>query len=173
MKIELKKLKHYVGMSEETNAFSADLYVDGKMVATCKNDGGGGPIDFDTYGVKDGSLFKSVELYCKSLPSVIFEYGDNQKSELPMDLELFVGNLVEESLRSKELLKFRKRMENTFSKYICYGSETCYRSRGWKNYTVAQLLGTPVGNIMIQKMVDDLKANGETILNTNLIGINI
>lgn len=174
MKIELKKLKHYERLSEETNAFSADLYADGNFVATCRNDGRGGPIDFDNHGIGvDKSLLGLCETYCKSLPPVVFEYGDNQKSELPMNLELFVGDLVEESLRSKELLKFRKRMEKDFLKYICYGTETSYRSIGWKNYTIAQLIGTPVGNKMIQTRVDVLKEKGETILNTNLTGINI
>ncbi|MCK7559358.1 hypothetical protein MKQ70_32085 [Chitinophaga sedimenti] len=42
MKIVLKGLRVYEEMSEETNAFSADLWIEGKKVAKAKNDGRGG-----------------------------------------------------------------------------------------------------------------------------------
>lgn len=42
MKIELKRLKVYPRMSDETLAFVADVWVDGKKVGTAKNDGHGG-----------------------------------------------------------------------------------------------------------------------------------
>ena len=38
---ELKKLKIYVGMSRETTAFNAELWIDGKLAAHVENDGGG------------------------------------------------------------------------------------------------------------------------------------
>jgi hypothetical protein len=42
MKVELKKLALYPRLSEETTAFNADLWVDGKKVGYAKNDGHGG-----------------------------------------------------------------------------------------------------------------------------------
>lgn len=42
MKIELKKLAIYPRLSEETTAFNADVWIDGKKVAVAKNDGHGG-----------------------------------------------------------------------------------------------------------------------------------
>jgi hypothetical protein len=105
MKIELKNLKHYERLSEETNAFSADLYADGKFAATCKNDGRGGCIDFHTHGIGvDKTLLPLCEEYCKTLPSVIFELS-GEPFNLPMDLELYVNLLVEESLLSKGNIK--------------------------------------------------------------------
>lgn len=43
---ELKKIKHYPQMSEETECFSAELWVDNKHVANIKNVGQGGSNDF-------------------------------------------------------------------------------------------------------------------------------
>jgi len=42
MKVELRKVKVYDEMSRETTAFNAELWIDGKLAATCMNDGGGG-----------------------------------------------------------------------------------------------------------------------------------
>ena len=45
MKLQLKKIKIYDELSEETICFTAELYADGKKVATVKNDGRGGSTD--------------------------------------------------------------------------------------------------------------------------------
>ena len=58
-------------------------------------------------------------------------------------------------------------------KSICYKIPNGYAAITWKNNTIVQLLSTPVGIRTIQKKVDDLKANGEIILNTNLVGIDL
>jgi hypothetical protein len=42
MKLELKKLAIYPRLSEETTAFNADVWIEGKKVAVAKNDGHGG-----------------------------------------------------------------------------------------------------------------------------------
>jgi hypothetical protein len=42
MKIELRKISFNERMSEETNCYAADLYVDGKKVGEVGNDGHGG-----------------------------------------------------------------------------------------------------------------------------------
>jgi hypothetical protein len=168
MKIELKSLKHYEALSDETNAFSANLYVDGKLAATCKDDGCGGEIEF--YPV-DRELLTKAENYCKTLPDVTFPRAGGGEFSLEMTLELFVGEIVEKSLREIGMKKFRKRMEKDFQKSICFGTDTEYRTVTWKNQTVTQMLTHPMGIVTIQKKVDELKQRGETILNTNLTGI--
>lgn len=42
MNIELKNIKIHQDMSDETNCFSATIYVDGKKAGTVRNDGRGG-----------------------------------------------------------------------------------------------------------------------------------
>ena len=41
MNIELKNVKIYAGLSEETIAFNASVYIDGKKVGEAKNSGHG------------------------------------------------------------------------------------------------------------------------------------
>jgi len=41
-KIELKNIKHHAGLSQETHAYTATIYVDGKKWATVENTGQGG-----------------------------------------------------------------------------------------------------------------------------------
>lgn len=50
MKLQLKKVKIYDELSEETICFTAELYADGKKVATVKNDGRGGKYGRVLYG---------------------------------------------------------------------------------------------------------------------------
>jgi hypothetical protein len=46
MKIELKAIKIYQSMSEETTCFEAKLYIDGELVCAVSNRGQGGPEDY-------------------------------------------------------------------------------------------------------------------------------
>lgn len=49
MKIELKNIKFSEALSEETNAFVADVYVNEQKVAYAKNDGHGGCTFYHAY----------------------------------------------------------------------------------------------------------------------------
>lgn len=52
--IEVKNIKIAQHMSEETLAFTASLWVNGKRVGHLKNDGHGGATKIDLYIMKDG-----------------------------------------------------------------------------------------------------------------------
>ena len=70
MKLELKNVKFYESMSEETNCFQADLFIDGKKIAYVKNTGQGGCTDYGVHDFKLQSVLREAEAYCKTLPSV-------------------------------------------------------------------------------------------------------
>lgn len=165
MKIELKKLKHYEGMSQETNAFSADLYVDGKLAATCRDDGNGGCIGLYTYdsGCEKGLLDKAED-YCRTLPPYIYTHGSGKTTPLDMNLELFIGLLVEDSLKQKA----NKKLNAKFKKGICYGNENFYTIITWKNLTLEQIMTAKHGREKVSKIIADLISKGENILNTNI-----
>lgn len=163
MKIELKKLKHYSGMSQETDAFTADLYVDGKLAANCKNDGQGGCTDFYTYGCEKGLLHKAED-YCRTLPPYLYTHGNGNTTSLDMNLELFVGLIVEDSLRKKG----NKKLNEHFKKGICYGNEKLYNIITWKNFTLELLIANNQGREVVRKTISNLISKGENILNTNI-----
>ena len=168
MKIELKKIEFYERMSEETNCFAADLYINGKKVGYVKNDGQGGQTDYRGYSKADNEVIAKAEAYCKTLPKVKYHTMEFEQS-----LEHVIDQLFEDYLKAKEQKKMLKLMQTS----ILYGvpNGLSYTKISWSNKT--PLSAIPVN--ILQKTVDEIKAkhctNGIVILNTNLqsLGINI
>lgn len=103
MKIELKKISFSEKLSQETNAYSAELYVDGKPIAICSNDGWGGPDMHSMHPKSDlrGKAFQDrlndVNDYLKANnPAKVF--GD---ITISYDLETFCGEAVERHAAEK------------------------------------------------------------------------
>ena len=153
MKIELKKLKVFEEMSEETTAFVADLYINGKKAAYCKNDGHGGCTMIQPYSADLRDLVDEANAYCKSLPPLQFEVGSGSMMDLPQDLELVVDGLVDE----KEQEKFEKKRDKACIKNFVYGTKNHYSMRGWKK--IKNLNEIP--RVHLQMAYDKLKAEIE------------
>lgn len=97
MKIELKNIKVMSSLSEETNCYSASLYVDGKKIGDVSNRGHGGPDNF--YG--DRAAFNAAEAWVKAnMPPLETSMGGDP---LEMDMELLCGTLLEDHLLRKDL----------------------------------------------------------------------
>ena len=67
--ISLENFEFYERMSEETNAFSADLVMNGEVVGDCSNSGRGGCADYHAYKNCDlareiATAVSEVEDYC-------------------------------------------------------------------------------------------------------------
>lgn len=76
MEITLKNVKHMPSMSEETECFTATVYVDGKKFCTVANEGHGG----DTYS-RDADYDKVHELMLQINPNCVRKYDDVNKDE--------------------------------------------------------------------------------------------
>lgn len=164
MKIELKNVKFYERMSEETNAFVADIFVDGKKVGYAKNDGHGGCTDIRQIGGVNGELFVKCVEYCKNLPDHTWEW-DGVKHSMKNNIEIVVDDLFEKWLDEKEQKKLMKLCEKNIVYENGFG---IYEMYGWKNVTINQMLQNPVGLQRVKKVVEDLKKEGKKIINTNL-----
>jgi|JFJP01.1.fsa_nt_gi copper chaperone CopZ len=169
MKIELKRISFNERMSEETNCFSADLYIDGKKVGSCKNDGRGGCTNYGGNSTADYDIIKEAEAYCKTLPKVKSSF-DN--FEFEQSLESVIDELLEEYLKAKEKSKVQKLME----KAILWGVPDSGR------YTMIKynIPLSHVANVRLKKLqetVDAIKikhcAGNVQILNTNLEALGI
>jgi hypothetical protein len=95
MKIELKNIKHYESMSEETNCFQATIYIDGKRAGEASNRGHGDPINILPY-----DLHKTLNEYASTLPPL-----DYEGMQIEQDAEIIIGNLLTDWLTSKDLKK--------------------------------------------------------------------
>lgn len=157
MKLELKSISHSPRLSQETEAFAADLWINGKKVAYCDNSGHGGCTNYHPYDVSLRPLLKEAEDYCKALPPL--KYRD---SELDMDLEFKIDMLLSDWIEAKEVAKDYK------SGLVYKTKDGVKMECKWKGYTVTKLLQTGSGVGTIRRKVIDLKSKGCTILNTNL-----
>jgi hypothetical protein len=104
VKIELKRFTTNARLSQETTAFAADVWVDGKKVGYAKNDGHGG----NTMVHLDPSVRTAVEAYGKALVPAEYKFVSGA--------EWIVDQLVEAELQKKSDKAFAKRIANTDAK---------------------------------------------------------
>lgn len=100
MKLQLKKIKVYDELSEETNCFTAELYADGKKVATVKNDGRGGSTDvYFTEGWRSESARQVVQ-YAKENPIVYeFPWGKYEGSQVEDQVDRLLDLWLEKNAK--------------------------------------------------------------------------
>lgn len=115
MKIELKKIKHSAALSQETNAYSAEIWVDGVKRGTVQNQGFGGPDD-----VQPTTLAMEIIEYAKTLPHINC-FG----KDLPQSLETVLGGILDRHLGEKRL----KRLLSTKTVFIEDGKYYSSKSR--------------------------------------------
>lgn len=98
--IKLKNVRQNERLSEETNNYSATLYVDGKKVGEVGNHGQGGP---DFFHPAPGHSYKTLEeineRIARDYPQ--WELYDGKKAD--RDLEIVCGELLDEYLVEKRL----------------------------------------------------------------------
>ena len=94
MNIELKNIKIYKELSEETRCFTATLYIDGVNKGRVSNRGQGGENSYDDMTWNE---LKEVNIWCESnLP--MFEYAGRK---MKTDLELHLENIMDEYENTK------------------------------------------------------------------------
>ena len=108
--MQLKRIKHYPSMSEETYCYEANLYILDKKICRVSNRGRGGSDDFDieTSDVFNYDFLQKLDDWCKkNLPKWYFEY---QKKYVPTSLEAWLGDQVTKYINQQE---FNKAMRKT------------------------------------------------------------
>jgi hypothetical protein len=162
MDLQLKQVKFSEHMSEETNAFTADVWFRGKKVGYAKNDGCGGCTFIHAYP-EQLENFRKAESYAKSLPEIVYVgLGGTDPLTIDSNLENQVDRLFENWLKKKEIQKYEK-------KGVYYQDPNGTRAYTyWKGWTIKKLLESPQGRAHIKNAIDRLQKGGNIILNTNL-----
>ena len=109
--ITLKRFQHYPRMSEETEAFNADLSYEGVTIGSAENDGHGG-CTFIHLNDKGRSIPAVVEA------SKIPEFSDGDFNE--DSLARIVDDLVEKTIHSKWMEKQRKKVEKELATKVLF-----------------------------------------------------
>ena len=108
MKVELRKVKVYDGLSRETTAFNAELWIDGKLAAYVENNGGGGGhmIRYVDRSHGKSAFEDAFNAWTKAMPPVPCEDDwaiERGFGPLEMDADLWIGEEVERIALEKQL----------------------------------------------------------------------
>lgn len=136
MKLELKNIKVFSSHSQETECFSATLYVDGKRFATIDNDGWGGPNRVDPVkGMTMAQMYdhiKEINAYlattleaAKNEVDAIARHGQIMRG-IKFDLETWTANRVADHLYTKDLKTLMR------SKVVYRGADGQLHQWAWK-----------------------------------------
>lgn len=99
--IELKRISFSERLSQETNAFAADIWVDGVKAGNAENSGHGGNTNCSLH-LLPVEKRREIEAYLKAQPPKVYPAsGDMKEFSVPMDLEVVVDNLFEAWLAEK------------------------------------------------------------------------
>lgn len=108
--IELKKIKVFEAMSEETNCYVGTVYINGKPAIDVKNDGHGGcDMQYPING-NDRSIIDAANEYCKqNFPATVFLFGNTTKDNIKQKdimyscLETWCGDQLQNHAVQKEV----------------------------------------------------------------------
>lgn len=164
MKVTLKNIKFNERMSEETNCFTADLYINGKNVGFCQNHGHGGCTDYRGESKEDNAIIRQAEDYFKSLPKV---KPEGYNFELQPTLEGAIDDQLEAYLKAKEEKKMQKMMANAILWGRPNGGSYTYIKFKAPLSVLAQSHKAIIQAKIMEIQVNKCK-NGIKILNTNL-----
>lgn len=128
--ITLKRFSHYPRMSEETEAFNADLAYEGVVIGSAKNEGHG------------GCTFVYLNDKGRAIPSIVAAH------ELPElddnSLTSIVDGLVEKAIHAKWVEKQRKRVQKELATKVLFSrkgdGEGSFRTYDLKGKTPAEVL---------------------------------
>jgi hypothetical protein len=118
--LSLKNFKHFPSLSEETNCFTADLYINKKLVGYAENRGYGGETSIRHSGDFDNlKVIREADAYFKALPMqrIESEYEEKGYFELPRSLEWEVDSLVDQAIMEKD----KKRIDKWVAKHTSIG----------------------------------------------------
>ena len=110
MDIQLKNVKIYAGLSQETVAFAASLYVDGKKVGEARNAGHGGSNDVDVFD-RDGRWDRAA-IEKMEAEAATHEWSYDGKT-YPHSLDSYIGQLVDD-VQEQRYLKRKCRTQTLF-----------------------------------------------------------
>ena len=112
--LELKSFKFYPRLSEETNCFDTNLYVDGKKVGYAKNSGTGGCTD---YRIENKELSEKLEAWAKLFPLESVDVGGGEMFKMDSNLENLIDDMVCTLITDQEKAKFEAKLKKEQSMF--------------------------------------------------------
>jgi hypothetical protein len=127
MDIKLKNIKHMPSLSEETECFSATIYIDGVKKGTASNRGHGGPNEIHPYALAD-----EINTYAKTLPHIVssFKTEDGAPYTYEQSADSVLSEILQTELENKRFKKLC--LKNTLFRI----ADQDYEEGSWSKYNV-------------------------------------
>jgi hypothetical protein len=174
MVIQLKNVRVNEGLSRESLAFSATLYINGQRVGLINNNGNGGETHYQPFDNRGATLIKEAVKWVGSFPRKL------GATELDGDGARANGEKFRDHLEDiangwwngKELARFQRKVEKAMENGIVFGVPgKAYRVMKYTQ-PIAVIIGIKRGvdrlRQDIHKKVMPLLRRDEKILNTNI-----
>lgn len=103
MDIQLKNVKHAAFASEETDCFTATVYIDGKKSGEVSNEGYGGSNSYHPH-----DLYTTLNDYAKTLPKHICLFIDKETgkpAEMDVCPDILIGDIFNDYIAERDLKK--------------------------------------------------------------------
>jgi len=150
MEIKLKNIHVDLRLSEETNAFTADLFINGKNVGTALNDGQGGMTTCRARDQKGAELIREAEIWCEQLPPEVVKFDDGSTYNLSISLDYYLGRIVDEHIAKKEQARLERLMGNS----IIFGNPDGVEFKRIKfGQSIRDLLRTEAGFVALKSTI--------------------
>jgi hypothetical protein len=159
MKIELKNFRHYDRLSEETLAFSGNIWVNGIKCGSADNTGKGGCASYHHEGTEASrKLIRDAEKFCESNGTSLYNFLD--------DLACQIATKKENEAIAK---KFNKEMQKAILIGKDDGADITYQTITFKMPLRDMWEKHPdfFKKTLIEKL-DKYKPKGYRLLNTNI-----
>jgi hypothetical protein len=122
MKIELKRITVNERLSEETNCFVADLYIDGHKIGLASNRGDGEQTTYHPDHAYGRKIIQKAEQYCINLPPEQAEFNGEQLA-FKMNLPNYIDSLVSRFMAIKILKALNRKIKRETGDGIQYGKQ--------------------------------------------------
>lgn len=109
MKVELKSVKHSPELSEETAAFAAKVYVDGRLVGKAHNAGRGGGTEVDVIWKGERDPKNNWPVYDKEDKKAVAKLHKWAAKNHKYGLEGVIDDLLYDELHWKEFQKLKRK----------------------------------------------------------------
>ena len=126
MKIELKNIKYSDWASEETSCFQANIYLNGKKVGFCNNDGKGGCTSYNRVTGVSYEVIMEMERYCEGLPPLVYDSNlyENKKCTINMTLEHYLDDLFYDYLKGQRKANFMQELLDNYDNVVKNNTNT-------------------------------------------------
>tara|TARA_R110000772_G_scaffold17332_10_gene48397 strand:+ start:1237 stop:1824 length:588 start_codon:yes stop_codon:yes gene_type:complete len=165
LKLTVKNIKYFSG-HDGMQGINADIYHEGKKLATAYDDARGGEMDIRPFGYDEAVLtkFLNIERELKALPEYLHIFGIDRNGKkigggpVTIRARVDLAAIVDAVAQKKESDKQAK-------KGLMYLIEDEEYIIQWKGLTLKSMIKKYQGLNIIQDRYDGLKKEGKTVLN--------